>query len=977
MREKTVKENNTVTEGTIKYNLHKTEIVLPIDPTVEELAIDWTLSEEDKNIVLKARGDDNIRRLAIQLCVLRKYGRFIENYRSVSIGILGYINNQLELQSVTKQCQSENMRTETEYKKQLCQYLRYRALDLKPNNILEKKIFKIVRNEFYPENLFSRIEEFLKSEKIVLPPVSELQEIVNEVFAKSEKKIFQQIAAEIPMELRNAIDKLLVSAEPGKRTNFSILSDAPPEAKPKKIAEYMKKYQMLPIDELEKLDLNQFPEALRLKLSIIASCSDIRNLRKFDDDKKYAVIVVYLKQIKLTYLDNLIFMHKRYIIDMQREARNQYEKEHKKARRKLKSGVKKIKSLAEIYIKYCKNGQGFEEISKKEKLKVRDIEEAIDNCNLFLHLEDVGILDKLHSKYGNFRHYFPDFLNLNFAAEHGSEFLLEAIEVARKFNSSPSRELPVNVPIGFVPLSWRKSVLGQDRLKAKRTWEISLGIALKDALVNGNIYVRESKTYRSFWSIVDEDEQILNNLGIAGKSTEILDLLKGEFNTVVSETIKNLHKNPFVKIKKNGDIRFRQDDALTIPKEVKKARQLITSRIPKMRIEKLLKEVDKYCRFTDELKPIDGGILDMTDFLPALRAAVTAHGTNLGIYTIGNSNDKISVDMLRNISKKCLRNDSIKNANTKLVNYINSLDSSINLGSDLISSSDGQRFGVQGRCLFASLYPRYFGYYDKAVSVYTHVSRCSAFSTLVICCGDREAWYVLDGLLENDSDLRLEQHHTDTHGYSDHVFALSYLLGFSFMPRLAKLHKQSLYKIDKNQHYGALEPMFKGTIDMDLITEQWEQMVRIATALKNRVVPAHVIVQKLAASSSLNRLSQAIAELGKLAKTIYILRYIDNEAVRRQVHRALCYGEQRQGVAGHIFFANKGMFRSGDKDEIMNKASCLSLISNAIVCWNAVKVETVIKELKEEGHNIPDSVLAQVYPLFHEHVIVNGVYDFS
>ena len=56
----------------------------------------------------------------------------------------------------------------------------------------------------------------------------------------------------------------------------------------------------------------------------------------------------------------------------------------------------------------------------------------------------------------------------------------------------------------------------------------------------------------------------------------------------------------------------------------------------------------------------------------------------------------------------------------------------------------------------------------------------------------REALYVLDGLLENDSVLRLREHSTDTHGYIEDLFGLCYLLGYSFMPRIRDLADQQL-----------------------------------------------------------------------------------------------------------------------------------------------------------------------------------------
>ena len=101
------------------------------------------------------------------------------------------------------------------------------------------------------------------------------------------------------------------------------------------------------------------------------------------------------------------------------------------------------------------------------------------------------------------------------------------------------------------------------------------------------------------------------------------------------------------------------------------------------------------------------------------------------------------------------------------------------------SSSDGQRFGVRASSLLGVLYPRYFGYYDRAVSVYTHTTdQFSVCGSRAISCSAREAVYVLDGLLENDTILRPPEHSTDTHGYTEHLFGLCYLLGFSFMPRM-------------------------------------------------------------------------------------------------------------------------------------------------------------------------------------------------
>ena len=108
----------------------------------------------------------------------------------------------------------------------------------------------------------------------------------------------------------------------------------------------------------------------------------------------------------------------------------------------------------------------------------------------------------------------------------------------------------------------------------------------------------------------------------------------------------------------------------------------------------------------------------------------------------------------------------------------------------------------------ASFYPRYFGYYERAITIYTHTSdQYSVFGTRVISCSPREALYVLDGLQENDTILRPREHYTDTHGFTEQLFGLCFLLGYSFMPRLRDLADQQLYKVDRTLPLDTLQPL--------------------------------------------------------------------------------------------------------------------------------------------------------------------------
>jgi TnpA family transposase len=291
------------------------------------------------------------------------------------------------------------------------------------------------------------------------------------------------------------------------------------------------------------------------------------------------------------------------------------------------------------------------------------------------------------------------------------------------------------------------------------------------------------------------------------------------------------------------------------------------------------------------------------------------------------------------------------------------------------STSDGQRFAIEKKCFLSSFYPRYYGYYDRAISIYTHVSKGAVFGTQVISTGEREASFVLTGLLENDTLLNPEFHSTDTHGFTEHLFALLCLLGFPFHPRLKDIADQNIYKIDKAASYGDLDEIFSGTVDINLIREHWDQIVRIVASLKNGLAPAHVIIQKLA--NRTDNISKAIRALGRIIKSIYILRYIADEDLRYTVHLHLNHGESRHQLAKKLFFLNRGAFKTSDYEEIMNKASCLSLVSNAVLVWNTHHFQKIVDELRAEGQDIPSEHLQKISALMFKHLQIYGTYHFE
>lgn len=153
-------------------------------------------------------------------------------------------------------------------------------------------------------------------------------------------------------------------------------------------------------------------------------------------------------------------------------------------------------------------------------------------------------------------------------------------------------------------------------------------------------------------------------------------------------------------------------------------------------------------------------------------------------------------------------------------------------------------------------------------------------------------------------------------------------------------------------------------------------MVKIAASLKSKTAPANVVLKRLINATPADHVSKALTQLGRIVKTIFILKYFGNETLRRKIQKQLNRGEQRHGLAKWLFFANHGEFRTGDYEEIMNKVSCLSILSNAALIWNTIEIGKIIEQLRAGGEEIKDEEIAGVSPLIFRHIIPSGTYHF-
>ena len=289
------------------------------------------------------------------------------------------------------------------------------------------------------------------------------------------------------------------------------------------------------------------------------------------------------------------------------------------------------------------------------------------------------------------------------------------------------------------------------------------------------------------------------------------------------------------------------------------------------------------------------------------------------------------------------------------------------------------RFHVPVRSIHTGPNPRYFAR-GRGVTWLNYMSdQFAGLHAIVIPGTLRDSLMILDGLLE----LQPPGHGgptmiiTDQASYSDQIFGLFWLLGYQFSPRPAGLPDQRFWRLDPHADYGPLDRLARHRISHELIIEQWEDILRVAGSLSTGTVRASELLRVLQGGGNPSRLGRAIAELGRLPKTLHLLSWIDSEEHRRQTSIGLTRHEGRHSVARIIFHGNHGQLRQPYRDGQEDQLGALGFALNALVLWNAQYLDDAISHLRATGHDIADEDIERLSPLQHEHIKMLGNFPFT
>lgn len=956
---------------------------LPSSITTDDLNIYFHLSDAEIDLTAEQRGEENRLGFAVQLCIIKFMGYLPDDWQATTpTEVIEKITKQLGIISPAILKYGARPATKTDHLQAILKYLGY--CKWAPTDLMTLEAWLVERalEHDKPTLLLDLACEKLIFLKILRPTIGTLERLVIAVRVKAYEETYVRLSKILSPDLKEKLDLIITSSEVNRFTVFNWLKEEPNANTPTQINKSLKKYLYLRELGVESWDISLLNPNRRKFLAQKARRSTNQELQRLIEVKRYTLLIAFLTQGLIEITDSILDMFEGFMDDILHKSKRDLEDyQHKTAL--AKDDAMETLSWAAAMIVDEENiapenirSEIFKKISKDDLLQ------AVIDTREILRPTRNSFLSFLDNYYIRIRLFSSNFLNsLAFNSPIANDNFLYAIEIVRGLQAGSIKRIPRDAPTFFITPTWAKYVFDEGGNLIKRAYEGCVLFNLKDRLNAGDIYVLNSRRY------ADPEGYLIPKLLWDNTKEEVCKQLHIEidpFQRINQKIEEYKHLLPLVSDMLSGTDEIRLEDgalvlprlqALEIPDSAIELENQITSRLPLVDLPELLMEVNSWTNFTSHLTSIHDGKPPGGSQINRVYASLLSNACNIPWIDMARSTNIEYYDLLWSI-RSYQREDTLKLVNNHLVNHHHSQWITTHWGGGTLSSSDGQRFPVSGKIRNAAAQVKYFGY-GKGVTFYTHTSdQYSQYGSKVIASTERDAMYVLDEILNNETELNILEHTTDTSGYTDLVFGLFDLLGMQFSPRLRDIKDQKLSKI-KGEEFDYPSLKFTGIVNPEYIASRWNDLLRIAGSMKLGYVTASLFIGKLQSYPRQNNLTYVLQEYGRLIKTVFILRYLASRSLRRKINTQLNKGEALHALRNFLWFGGDGKIRKKQEEQQQEQALCLNVATNCVVLWNTVYMQKVLKELESEGATIEQEDINHLSPARFSHINRLGKYSFD
>jgi TnpA family transposase len=561
--------------------------------------------------------------------------------------------------------------------------------------------------------------------------------------------------------------------------------------------------------------------------------------------------------------------------------------------------------------------------------------------------------------------------------------LLQRYATDKAHRFPPDEDVPVD---GVVPPGWIEAVCTTDAKGRPRidriNYEICVLQTLRDKLRCKEVWAEGADRYRNPDADLPADfaarrTTYYEALRFPLDSETFVRGLQDEMTAALTALDRAMPQHAGVAIlpKRNGWIKVSPLAPLPEPPTLTRLKGEIGQRWSMTSLLDMLKEADLRVGFTQAFTSIASReVLDPATVQRRLLLCLYGLGTNAGLKRIAAGEHDESYADLRYVRRRFITRENLRDAMARLVNAILAARNPQVWGEGTTAcASDARKVGAWDQNLRTEWSIRHRG---PGVMIYWHVEKKSAcFYSQMKTVSSSEVAAMIEGVLRHCTDLTVEKNYVDSHGQSEVAFAFTHLLGFQLMPRLKGLHarKLSLPFPGQKDAYPHLQPVLTRAINWELIRQQYDEMIKFATALRLGTAQTEAILRRFTRTNVQHPTYAALAELGKAVKTIFLCAYLRDEAVRREVHEGLQVVENWNSANNFIYYGKGGEITTNRLDDQEVSILCMTLVQNALVLINTLMIQRVLAEPAWLARMMPEDFRG-LTPLIYAHVNPYGVF---
>jgi len=948
-----------------------------------ELSARYEVTLDEKGFIkAMANGESSRLTLTVMLKTRQQLG-YYPSLREVPGQIRAYLAEQFGFDASTSLLDEIHHKTSLHrHRAAVRVYLCSKPYARGGRKLLNQSIDEAAETMSDPADLINIAVEELFKANIELPAFSTLDRLVNHRRQQVHNAMFSRVTLRLSDAQKTRLDDLLKVPDGEQVTGFTRIKQSAGTPTITHIRKWSQRLDWLKALLDPKPFLTDIAHTKIRQFAAEASANEISDMRNSTNKpRRYTLLLCLLHETQARTRDDLVEMFLRRMKKTENAAKDKLsviQQGHRLIEENLMATFADVLRHAHHEaanderfgraVRHSLNAQG----------GVENLQRQYEAVSAYHQNNYLPLMLSIHGKNRSTLFYLLSLITIRSANQ--DTCLLDALDFVTQHLHGRRDFQPTDIDLNFASERWQNFVIRQEnkiQVYDKRSLELCVFWHIAEELRSANLYVEDSQDYsdpRAQLLPWEECERRLPDyckaIGLPEAPEGIVSALRKQLEEAAANVDASFPDNAELTLGEDGNPHLKRQKKAPPPEDLKAFQEEVRARMPEHHLLDILNHTNHWAQYTRHFGPPSGSNPKLSESTMRYLFTLFGYGCFLGpSQTERHAPSVINRQTLRRINAQHISVEKLEAALRDLINEYVRFDLPGFWGQGQSAITDGTHIELVENNLLGEQHIRYGGYGGIA---YHHISdNYIALFCNFIACGVWEAVYIFDGLLQNTSKIQPDTLHADTHGQSEPVFALAHLLGIKLFPRMRNWNDVTFYRATKSARYQHIDALFTDVVDWDFMERHIRDMLQVVLSIQAGKVLPSMLLRRLGTRSRKNKLYRAFRELGRVERTLFLLRYISEPDFRFGIRAETTKIESFHDFMDWIAFGGT-VIKSGDPVEQAKRMKYLDVIANAIMLQNVVDLTDVLNAMAEDGFTITPELVASLSPYMREHILRFG-----